>query len=285
MKKCPYCSGAVQDDARGCPLCHMSLTVPPAPVGAPMSAQPGAPTGLPQGTLPPGMPPGAGYGVPYPQSTGETSGKAIGSLICGIIGFSFLPFVASIPAIVLGHLSLSEIKRSAGQIKGHGIALAGLILGYVGIAFLPMILIIAAIAIPNLIKAKMAANEASAIGALRTYNAAITAYAAQCPQQGYPSSAQNLGPGSGDCDAASLVDGVLAQDIALRNGYRFFYGHGRTDAEGHVAGFTLNADPVAPSTGTRHFFLDESGVIRVNSRTAADRFSPALSDESRQSDE
>jgi type IV pilus assembly protein PilA len=47
-------------------------------------------------------------------------------------------------------------------------ALTGLLLGYLGIAFIP-ILIIAAIVIPNLLRSKMAANEASAVGSLRSY--------------------------------------------------------------------------------------------------------------------
>jgi type IV pilus assembly protein PilA len=265
MKKCPYCSGAVQDDAQVCPLCQMSLVAPPAPVGAPM--------GNPMGAPPPGM----GYAAgPFPPGGQETSGKAIASLVCGVLGFVILPIILAIPAIVLGHLSLSEIKKSAGRIKGQGMAIAGLVLGYVGIAFIPIILIIAAIAIPNLIRSKMAANEASAIGTLRMYNTALVSYAATCPQQGFPDSAENLGPGNGDCTAAGLVDSVLAQDIATRSGYRFFYAHGAPDAQGHVVTFTLNADPVAPSTGSRHFFTDETGVIRVNSRSAADKFSPEL---------
>ena len=127
-----------------------------------------------------------------------TSGKAIGSLISGIF-FLFLP--ASIVAVILGHLSLSEIRKSAGRIKGQGIATAGLVLGYIGIGAVPfIILIVAAIAIPNLLRAKMAANESVAVGSLRTYNTAIVIYAQQCPQQGFPASTAQLGPGSGDCD-------------------------------------------------------------------------------------
>ncbi|MGC1167958.1 MAG: DUF4190 domain-containing protein, partial [Candidatus Acidiferrales bacterium] len=72
-----------------------------------------------------------------------TSGKAIASLICGIFTL-FLP--ASIAAIILGHLSLSEIRKSAGRLGGRGVASAGLVLGYAGIALIPFILIIAAIA-------------------------------------------------------------------------------------------------------------------------------------------
>ncbi len=48
-----------------------------------------------------------------------------------------------------------------------------------------IILIIAAIAIPNLMKSKMAANESSAVGSLRTLNTAEVTYAAQCPALGF----------------------------------------------------------------------------------------------------
>ena len=70
-----------------------------------------------------------------------------------------LSFIAGIPAIILGHISLSRIKKSMGRLKGEGMALTGLILGYIS---LPFILIIAAIAIPNLLRAKISANEAAA---------------------------------------------------------------------------------------------------------------------------
>ena len=79
-------------------------------------------------------------GVPTP-----TSGKAIASLVCGVF-FFILP--ASIAAVVLGHLSLSEIKKSAGRVQGQGLAIAGLVLGYMGLAGIPFA-IIAASAIPN----------------------------------------------------------------------------------------------------------------------------------------
>src|ERR1700691_160788 len=98
-----------------------------------------------------------------------TSGKAIASLVCGIFGF----FLVSIAAVILGHLAHSEIRKSAGRLGGAGIATAGLVLGYLGIAVIPFILIIAAIAIPNLLRARIAANEASAVGSLRTYNTAM----------------------------------------------------------------------------------------------------------------
>src|ERR1700730_13089293 len=89
---------------------------------------------------------------------------------------------AALVAIILCLLSYSEIGKSVGRIRGRGLTLAGLILGYFGVAFIPFILIIAAIAIPNLLRAKIAANEASAVGSLRNYQAAMGEYASKCPK-------------------------------------------------------------------------------------------------------
>ncbi len=71
----------------------------------------------PYGTYPSPPPYGGGYGAPPPRST---NGMAIASLVCA---FVFAPL-----AILFGHISLSQIKRS-GQ-DGHGLAIAGLVLGY-----------------------------------------------------------------------------------------------------------------------------------------------------------
>jgi competence protein ComGC len=106
---------------------------------------------------------------------------AIASLVCGILNV----FPLSVVAIVLGHISLSQIKKSAGRIQGKGLAIAGLVLGYVGIAAIPFILIIAAIAIPNLLRAKIAANEASAARSVRMIATAEKSYAAQHPTEGF----------------------------------------------------------------------------------------------------
>jgi len=86
----------------------------------------------------------------------ETSGKAVFSLICGLLFFIPLLFVA---AIVFGHLALSDIRKSAGRLKGTGLATAGLTLGYLWIPGIPIFLILAAIAIPNLLRARMAAKS------------------------------------------------------------------------------------------------------------------------------
>jgi Domain of unknown function (DUF4190) len=71
--------------------------------------------------------------------------------------YFLFPLPCSIVAVILGHLSLSDIRRSAGRLAGRGVAIAGLVFGYVGLWFVP-ILLIAAIAIPNVLRAKIAAT-------------------------------------------------------------------------------------------------------------------------------
>ncbi len=78
--------------------------------------------------------------ITAPQST---SGLAIASLVLGILGWVFLPFLASIVAVVLGHMARAEI-RSNPQLDGDGMAVAGIILGYlmIGICILAFFLLV-----------------------------------------------------------------------------------------------------------------------------------------------
>ena len=68
--------------------------------------------------------PGPGPVQGYPQ---RTSGMAIASLVLGLIPCMCVP---SLLAIIFGHIALSKIANSNGQLKGRGMAIAGLILGY-----------------------------------------------------------------------------------------------------------------------------------------------------------
>ena len=64
----------------------------------------------------------------------HNSTTAIISLISGIAGWSILPFLGAIVAIITGHMAKSEIKRGGGMITGNGMATWGLVLGYTSIA-------------------------------------------------------------------------------------------------------------------------------------------------------
>ena len=194
-----------------------------------------------------------------PPGTVETSVKAILSLVCGLL--FFIPFLC-IAAIVLGHLALSEIRKSAGRLKGKGIAIAGLVLGYIQIASIPVILIIAAIAIPNLLRAKISANESSAVASVRTLNVAEVTYSSTHPDQGYSCSLSDLA-------AAESIKGPLS--TGQKNGYAFELSGCSAGTEGgpnvkyQVVAYPLRVN----QTGRRAFCSDESATIKVDSGGSA----------------
>jgi len=64
----------------------------------------------------------------------QTSGKAIVSLVFGIAGFILLPLIAGIVAVIVGYSAKSDIRKSAGVLKGEDMATAGIILGWVNLA-------------------------------------------------------------------------------------------------------------------------------------------------------
>ncbi|MEG0185997.1 MAG: DUF4190 domain-containing protein [Stenotrophomonas sp.] len=63
----------------------------------------------------------------------QTSTLAVLSLVLGIAGWTVLPFVASIVAIVTGHMARGEIRRRPTELEGDGLALTGLILGWLSV--------------------------------------------------------------------------------------------------------------------------------------------------------
>jgi len=64
----------------------------------------------------------------------SNSTMAIASLILGILGWTIIPTIGSIAAIITGHMAKNEIKNSMGALGGNGMATAGLVLGYINIA-------------------------------------------------------------------------------------------------------------------------------------------------------
>ncbi|HKV05693.1 MAG TPA: prepilin-type N-terminal cleavage/methylation domain-containing protein [Candidatus Acidoferrales bacterium] len=137
-----------------------------------------------------------------------------------------------------------------------------------------IILIIAAIAIPNLLRSRMAANESSAVGSLRTLHTAQSAYSSMYGI-GYALTKVALGPGGAlnSCANANLIDNVLAS--GTKSGYTFpaFATLPNGDPAANVpagcvdgaASWSENANPVlCDGTGHRTFFTDNSGIIRFN---------------------
>jgi type IV pilus assembly protein PilA len=134
-----------------------------------------------------------------------------------------------------------------------------------------IILVIAAIAIPNLMKAKIAANESSAVSSIHAINTAEIAYSTAYPTIGFSVSFTDLGPAAGNtCPgtpiAACYIDAMLAN--GTKSGYTFTY---KQDASSTPAtGYTLNVDPVTPFvTGNRHFYSDQFNVTHYNQNATA----------------
>jgi type IV pilus assembly protein PilA len=132
-----------------------------------------------------------------------------------------------------------------------------------------IILIIAAIAIPNLLRARMAANESAAASSIRTINTAEVSYVTAYPTTGYANLAALGAGGASPCVASSssacLIDDVLATATAApgKGGYVFA-------ATGTATDYFATAIPAsAGSTGTRGFCSVEDAVVRFNSGGAA----------------
>ncbi len=137
-----------------------------------------------------------------------------------------------------------------------------------------IILIIAAIAIPNMLKSRMAANQAAAVSNLRTLTTASASYSVSFGN-GYPpnlTSLGGLGPGA-SCDSAVLLDNVVASAPNQKSGYQFAY----AGQEGNVTvtpagcsspgfnGYLATAAPLTPGlTGNISYCSSEDGIIHYD---------------------
>ena len=133
-----------------------------------------------------------------------------------------------------------------------------------------IILIIAAIAIPNLLRSRIAANEASAVGSMRTINTAETTYNSTYPTVGYSPNLTDLAGTSCTAPtstAACLIDATLAgatSAAAPKSGYYFTY------AASSALGYTLAGTPAKPgSSGVKAYYTDGTAVIHYNATGGA----------------
>ncbi len=123
-----------------------------------------------------------------------------------------------------------------------------------------IILIIAAIAIPNLLKSRMAANESSAVGSIRTLNTAEVTYASGCPNVGFSASIAELNTGAVCAGGTGIIDNVLS--TGNKSGYTFAYAAATNGAPVNTTYTTTAVPQKIGVTGQRGFFSDQTGVIR-----------------------
>jgi prepilin-type N-terminal cleavage/methylation domain-containing protein len=134
-----------------------------------------------------------------------------------------------------------------------------------------IILVIAAIAIPNLVRSKIAANQASAIESLRVLGTSEVTYAATYGT-GYSSTLAVLGPvpsgALATSSAAGLVDDLLAS--GSKSGYQFTYTPTLLDTTGRYNGYIILANPqIFGTTGVDFYYEDETHLIRMNATAQA----------------
>jgi len=140
-----------------------------------------------------------------------------------------------------------------------------------------IILIIAAIAIPNLLEARLSANEASAAGSLHALQGAEITYFNTYPTVGYANSIDQLG-GAGPCTPSSttacLIDNFLATSIPGsmgKSGYYFLAtGVVTGGATINTAYVTAAAPKVVHSTGNRDFCSTNDGILRSQMGSTGD---------------
>lgn len=180
------------------------------------------------------------------------SGLAVASMVLGILGFVtaifLVGFVFAFIGLILGIVALVKASKHPMIYGGKGFAIAGIALGVLPVLTVP---IIAAIAIPNLLAARRAANEGSAISSIRTLSAAEATYMAT-----------NASSKCGELNqlgAAQLIDSVLAS--GEKTGYRF------QTVNSPFGGCEITATPISASTGTRSFYFStEDGLIRAGKK-------------------
>jgi type IV pilus assembly protein PilA len=139
-----------------------------------------------------------------------------------------------------------------------------------------IILVIAAIAIPNLLRSRMAANEASATESMRMINTAEAAYNAAYSNLGYSNALGDLG-GAAPCTptitSACILDNVVASATGAgsgKSGYYFTYAPTAASGGGPTSQYTILGTPTSlGNTGLRQFFTDESYVIRFSTTGVA----------------
>jgi len=129
-----------------------------------------------------------------------------------------------------------------------------------------IILVIAAIAIPNFLRAKISANESSAVSSVHAVQTAEITYATTFTTVGFSAALADLGDGGtkpcpGTINASCIVDAALAS--GKKSGYNFTYAQDASTTPS--LGYTISASPQMPDiTGQRGFFGDQTNIIRAD---------------------
>ncbi|HKP73076.1 MAG TPA: DUF4190 domain-containing protein, partial [Pyrinomonadaceae bacterium] len=200
------------------------------------------------------------------DQTKKRVGMAVASLVFGIISLPTLGLlgVGAILGIVLGIVALGKAKNQPTEYGGRGLAIGGIVMSVLSLVLIVPVGIISAIAIPNLLAARRAANEGSAIGTMRRLATAELTYQS------------TVGDGKfGDMTELEAADLIRDANLArgFKNGYFF-----KVTPLGET--FEVSASPVKyPSDGARSFYysLSDDTIRAADKRgLSADAEDPPL---------
>jgi hypothetical protein len=150
---CPECGAPNEDEAIFCGNCGMVLNAEGLAEDRPVESAEGlivdseqdagifdvGEDSLPAVPPPPSLPRAP---TPVYKSGTQTNGMAIASLVMGIAGWTVLPFLGSVLAIIFGYVARKEIRQRPDKFTGGGMAVVGLVLGWlmVGISVVALCL-------------------------------------------------------------------------------------------------------------------------------------------------
>lgn len=261
---CFRCGATMPDEAPTCPQC-----------GTPVSEAPQVPLRLPT-PAPPVLSYPATASVQQPDSSGQkTDGNATASMVFGILSLACLGVVAGIPAVILGHVAKSNIRKSMGRLGGGGLATSGLIMGYISIVVSAAAL---AVVIPRFRRLMVPTSPSQAAASVRNIQTAEIAYSLDYPAAGYARNLATLGPGpSGVCrgkgtrEHACLIGADLACGgvTCIVHGYRVTLtatcGQTGPCADYLVAAIPLTRDGILSFCSTSDAVLRYSAAVDIRS--------------------
>ena len=204
-------------------------------------------------------------------------------MISAAIGLLGIPIGTVIAIIVLVYLTKPGIRllfadkrpeeltpEEIGAVQAVTSGSGGLVIIVIVVALvvlaIPVVGIIAAIAVPGLLRARIAGNEAVAIGTLRAISSGEASYAAA--NAGYYDSQECLASPT-NCLTNYREGPFLAEAYRTKSGFRFELGgtaapddRDPKTSRSSLSHFVVLALPLSPSTGSRMFCVDDSGVLR-----------------------
>jgi type IV pilus assembly protein PilA len=163
----------------------------------------------------------------------------------------------------MGQISKTSRRRA---VASHGFSLIELLI------VVAIILIIAAIAVPNMLRARISANEASAVSSVRTVSRAEITYFSTYPSDGYAGSLAALSGPPSNCQPTDLQACLIDASIATgsKSGYQFQVTALLPSGTVNTS-FVVGASPLTYNqTGVRDFCAVEDGVIRGQNGNAGD---------------